>query len=112
MSKGSSTPGGVHTFGHSTKDDSGSKHPSGVGGNPNVVDKQGGSSPDVEKGFTPTASASQPKGVIRGDGTEKLRGIEVKHLQSKVKQPPTSGDTNFPSGVSEYGGKTAPRSVK
>jgi len=112
MSKGSRVPSGVRTFGHKSVDDKGSKHPSKISSGLQGVDKQGGGSPDVEKGFKASASSSQPRGVVRGDGTEKLRGTETQHKQAKVKQPPTSGKKRFPGGVKQHDGRKAPRAIK
>ena len=112
MAKGRSVPEGVHKYGHKSVDDKGSKHPDSISPGLQGVDKLGGSSPDVEKGFDAGASTSVPKGVERGDGTETLKGTDVTHKQAQIKQPPRSGKKRYPSEVRQHDGRKAPRSVK
>lgn len=111
MSKGSRVPSGVRTFGHKTMSDKGSKHPDTIGSGLQGVDKQGGGSTDV-KGYAAGARSTQPKGVIRGDGTETLRGTEVKHKQGSGTKTVYSGSKHYPSEVRQHDGRKAPRSIK
>ena len=113
MAKGSAVPGGVRSFSHKAMSDKGSKHPEDVGsGLAGVERTAGGKSGGGDKDFAARAKASQPSGVVRGDGTETLKGTKVVHKQSKVTQPPRSGSKRYPGEVKQHDGKKAPRSVK
>jgi hypothetical protein len=108
-----STPSGVHSYGHKSKPDDGSKHPDTIGPGLEAVSGEGGSSPKVPA-YT-KGSDGHNKSVKRGDGTETRRGIKVVHKQSKVSQPKASKDTNaLPKGdgLHCHDGKSVPKSVK
>jgi hypothetical protein len=110
MSKGEHMPSAVGYFGHTTKSDKGSKHPD-VGGGPNTVEIYNKSKPTVAPAGG--GGVSVPSGVVRGDGTERRKGITVKSIRSAPKGPATGGSANAtPPGVVKHSGLSAPRKVR
>lgn len=110
MSKGEHVPSSVGYFGHTEKNDKGSKHPD-VGRGPNTVEVYNKTKPTV----APAGGSGMhlPAGVVRGDGTEKRKGITVRSIRSAPKGPSTSGSASAtPSGVVKHSGLSAPRKVR
>ena len=104
------TPTGIKSFGHKSKDDSGKFHPDDITSGLETVDKKGGSGPKEMK--TGKGSNSPPKGVVRGDGTESLKGIKVVHKQGSIAKAPGSGSQHIPGEVRKNSGLKAPNSGK
>lgn len=115
MSRGSNHPAGVRTFGHKSMDDGGKFHPDTIKSGQETVDKQGGSASPAVPGYASRARAVTPKGVVRGDGTETLKGITVKKVRGNLDKSPLQtkkSTSSIPGGVKQHDGKKAPRSVK
>jgi len=104
------TPTGIKHFGHKSKSDSGKFHPDDIGSGLETVTKQGGSGPKAMKAGK--GSNSPPRGVVRGDGTESLKGIKVVHKQGDIAKAPSSGSQHIPGEVRKNSGLKAPNSGK
>lgn len=104
------TPSGVKSYGHKSSSDKGKFHPSTIASGLETVDKKGGSPPGPAK--TGRGSNSPPRGVVRGDGTESLKGTKVQHKDGKRASLGGSGSSNIPGGVSKHDGFKTPHRGK
>jgi len=101
---------GIKRFGHKSSSDKGRFHPSDIGSGLETVDKMGGSEPRAAT--SGRGSNSPPRGVVRGDGTESLKGTKVQHKNGKKMSAPGSGSSHIPGDVSKHDGFKTPRHGK
>ena len=114
MAKGKNIPAGVAYYDGTGRADStkGKFHPKKIGSGLEKTAKLSGSAVAVPK--PASGSATFPKGVSRGDGTQTRRGTTYKNMGTHPGRPGgTSGNkmTHIPGRVAKHNGKSTPRSV-
>ena len=105
------TPSGVKKFGHKSQSTKGSFHPDKIGSGLATTDSLGGSHPPAMEA-PGKGSGGPPRGVVRGDGTEKLQGTKVTKKRGSGTPAPGKGSTHWPGEVRKHSGTKAPKSVK
>ena len=104
------TPSGVRSYSHKAKNDDGKFHPSSIASGLETVEKQGGSPPPAAS--SGKGSTNFPKNVVKGNGTESLKGTKVVKKRGERGKVPYSGSTNYPGNVRKHSGLKAPHSGK